>query len=93
MKKFLFVVLGCLTGLLTGIIYFFGATTVYDLANFAFELIVPAAAGFAVFFAINCLVYWLTKNKSKPFALGFIFSAFATDLLVMIILSSVRDNA
>ncbi len=91
MKKFTFAFLGCLTGILTGIIYFFGATIVGYADSFTFELIVPAVAGFAVFAVINCLVYWLTKKKSKPFALAFIISAFAIDVAILIILSSVRN--
>ncbi len=90
MRKTVWALFGCLAGLLTGIVYFFCTTTIYDLAEYAVEMLLLAVVGFVLFGIVNCVVFWSTKKKSKQFALGFVLSAFAIDLTVLIILGSIR---
>jgi hypothetical protein len=90
MRKTVWALFGCLAGLLTGIVYFFGTTIVYDLAEYAVEMLLLAVVGFVLFGIVNCVVFWLTKKKSMQFALGFIVSAFVIDIAVLITLGGIR---
>lgn len=90
MRKTVWALFGCLAGLLTGIVYFFGTTIIYDLAEYAVEMLLLAVVGFIFFVIAACAVFWFAKKKSKPFAIAFIVTAFIINIAVLITLGSIR---
>jgi len=90
MKKFLAAVGGVLLGLLSGAVYFFSASAVYEALEYSVEYIAIAGAGFLLFAGLSLLLFFLTRKRQFPFALAFLIAAGAIDVLVLIVLGSIR---
>lgn len=90
MKKALAVVGGTLLGLFSGAVYFFSASAVYEAFEYSVELVAIAGAGFLLFAGLSILLFFLTRKKRFPFALSFLIAAGAIDLLVLVVLGSIR---
>lgn len=90
MKKTFAAIGGMLLGLFSGAVYFFSASAVYEALEYSVEFIAIAGAGFLLFAGVSLLLFFLTRKKHFPFALAFLIAAGALDLLVLIVLGSIR---
>lgn len=90
MRKAFAAIGGALLGLFSGAVYFFSASAVYEALDHSVEYIAVAGAGFLLFAALSLLLFFLTRKKHFSFALAFLIAAGAIDLLVLVVLGSLR---